>query len=60
MIEKSCMCFDGDDDCNKCVKHGIIYSCPVPCHDYLDFFGRNSQEKHWFEAALERDREDGR
>lgn len=60
MIEKSCMCFDGDDDCNKCVKHGIIYSCPVPCPDYDDCFGNKQQDKHWFEAVLERDREEGR
>lgn len=60
MVEQSCMNYDGDEDCYKCCKHGIIYFCPNPCPDYVDFFGQNSQEKHWFEAALERDREDGR
>lgn len=59
MVEQSCTNYCGDEDCYKCCKHGIIFSCPNPCHDYLDFFGRNSQEKHWFEAELERNRERG-
>lgn len=45
MIEKSCMYFDGDDDCNKCVKHGIIYSCPYDCPDYIDFYLRRKKEQ---------------
>ena len=25
-----------DDDCYKCFKHGIIYSCPVACEHFED------------------------
>lgn len=39
MIDKSCLNFDGDEDCNKCTKHGyLIYGCPYDCPDYRGFF----------------------
>ena len=39
MIDKSCLNFDGDEDCNKCTKHGyLIYGCPYDCQDYRGFF----------------------
>lgn len=25
-----------DDDCYKCMKHGIIFRCPNPCPDFDD------------------------
>lgn len=25
-----------DDDCYKCVKHGIVFRCPDGCHDFED------------------------
>ncbi len=34
-IDRSCMNFDGDEDCNKCGARGYIYSCPENCPDYL-------------------------
>ena len=37
MIDKSCLNYDGDEDCNKCCVHGYISSCPVPCPDYKGF-----------------------
>ena len=39
MIEKSCMNYDGDEDCNKCCKNGYIFDCPADCPDYEDIFG---------------------
>ena len=27
MINTSCPYYDGDEDCDKCVKHGFIFSC---------------------------------
>ena len=45
MIDKSCLNYDGDEDCNKCCVHGYIFSCPVPCPDYKGFFpDRKEQE----------------
>lgn len=43
MIDKSCLNFDGDEDCNKCAARGYIYSCPDPCPDYLGFFPHDRQ-----------------
>lgn len=42
MIDKSCLRFDGDEDCNKCTVNGYIFSCPFPCPDYRGFF--NNQQ----------------
>lgn len=39
MVEVSCQNYDGDEDCQKCCKHGYIFSCPEDCPDYIDFFG---------------------
>lgn len=25
-----------DDDCNKCIKHGIVFRCPAGCPDFDD------------------------
>ena len=44
MIDKSCLNYDGDEDCNKCCVHGYIFSCPVPCPDYNGFFSHDKQE----------------
>ena len=44
MIEKSCMNYDGDRDCNKCCKNGYIYDCPADCPDYVDFFGHKKTD----------------
>ena len=42
-----------DDDCYKCMKHGIIFSCPVGCKEFeetllestLKIFGEAMKEK---------------
>jgi hypothetical protein len=31
MIDKCCLNYDGDEDCNKCCVYGYIYSCPRDC-----------------------------
>ena len=39
MIYDDCIHYCGDDDCNKCSKHGYIFSCDG-CDDYTDFYGK--------------------
>ena len=34
-VKKWCSYYDGDEDCNKCGKHGYIYSC-AGCEDCDD------------------------
>lgn len=24
-----------DEDCNKCIKHGIVFKCPSGCPDFI-------------------------
>ena len=31
-----------DDDCNKCMVHGIIFRCPHFCQDFEDIRGSMS------------------
>ena len=31
MIDKCCLNYDGDEDCDKCCVYGYIYSCPRDC-----------------------------
>ena len=46
MIDKSCLNYDGDEDCNKCCVYGYIFSCLVPCPDYKGFIpDRKEQEE---------------
>ena len=45
MIDKSCMNWVGDDDCNICCIHGYIYRCPMPCKDYDGLFPHNNETK---------------
>lgn len=33
-----------DDDCNKCLKHGITFRCPTNCPDFRDVRKRMSPE----------------
>lgn len=44
MIDKSCLNYDGDEDCNKCCVHGYIFSCPDNCADYNGFFPHDRKE----------------
>ena len=39
MIHTDCMNYDGDEDANKCCKHGYIFGCDPECEDYVNFFG---------------------
>ena len=45
MIDKSCWNFVGDDDCNKCIIYGFIYSCPVDCECYEECFTKSGKEQ---------------
>lgn len=38
-VYKHCIHYDGDEDCDKCCIHGIIFNCPSNCKDYLDCYG---------------------
>ena len=44
MIHMDCRNYDGDEDCNKCCKHGYIFGCEG-CDDYIDFFGHKHTSK---------------
>lgn len=39
MINTSCSNWDGDEDCNKCTKHGYIFGCEG-CEE-------NEEERKW-------------
>ena len=45
MIDKSCLNYDGGEDCNKCCKRGYIFSCPSDCPDYKGFFPHDRKEQ---------------
>lgn len=45
MIEYGCIYNDSDEDCNKCVKHGYIFSCDG-CDDYVNFFGYTRKDEN--------------
>ena len=44
MIHCDCNHYEGDDDCNKCGKHGYIFGCDG-CEDYTNFFGYQPNKK---------------
>jgi hypothetical protein len=48
MINMDCRYYDGDEDCNKCCKHGYIFGCEG-CDDYVDFFGNKRKDESWME-----------
>lgn len=33
-----------DDDCYKCIKHGIVFKCPKACPDFADVRADMSKE----------------
>ena len=33
MIDRACRYYDGDEDCDKCVKYGYIFFCPSGCEE---------------------------
>lgn len=37
-----------EDDCYKCIKHGIVFKCPKACPDFEDV--RNEMSKEMLEA----------
>lgn len=37
-----------DDDCYKCIKHGIVFTCPKACPDFEDI--RKEMSKEMLEA----------
>lgn len=42
MIHHDCVNYDGDEDCNKCCKHGFIFGCEG-CDDFEGFGGTNKK-----------------
>ena len=45
MTRPDCTNWVGDDDCNRCCIHGLIYACPNPCAEYEDVYGRKDAER---------------
>lgn len=46
-VDKSCKYYDGDDDCAKCAKHGILIGGCAGCEEY-------KEDDYWDEATKER------
>ncbi len=50
MTEYGCVNYVGDEDCRKCMIHGILLNgCPYGCKDYEDRNGNNEDvmESEW-------------
>lgn len=37
MLNQYCVHNVSDDDCNKCMKYGIIFVCPTACEYYEEY-----------------------
>lgn len=44
MIHMDCVNYDGDEDCNKCCKHGYIFGCDG-CDDFENFCSKPKKKE---------------
>ena len=50
MPSYGCMNYVGDEDCAKCMIHGIMLNdCPYMCEDYEDICGNHPNKVYWEE-----------
>lgn len=48
MPSYGCMHDVGDEDCAKCILHGILLNdCPYMCEDYEDINGNHPHREYW-------------
>ena len=44
MTSYGCVNYVGDEDCRKCMIHGILLTgCPYGCKDYEDMYGNKEE-----------------
>lgn len=44
MTEYCCVNYVGDEDCRKCMIHGILLTgCPYGCKDYKDMYEKSNK-----------------
>ena len=44
MTSYGCVNYVGDEDCRKCMIHGILLTgCPYKCKDYEDMYGNKEE-----------------
>ena len=60
MIDRCCLCYDGDKDCDRCVKHGYIYTC-AGCEDAVYVTAKpykEEQENNEVPTIIQADKEE--